>query len=66
MSHPAGEEELEVILSGEFYGHMLPEGGRTLPDVHRHIEYGTADHPDKFRLGMFSFLEMEPPDDAVG
>ena len=34
-------EELAVIVLGEFYGYVLSEGGRTFTDVYGYIEHGT-------------------------
>lgn len=62
----ARDEELAMILFGQFHGDMLAEGGRAAADVHRHIQHGTLDHADEFRLCMGRFLEMQPAEHAVG
>ena len=66
MSKALGNEELKVVVFGEFYGNMLSVGGTALADVDRNIEYGTTYAAHKFALGERRTLEMESSHDTIG
>ena len=66
MGDAAGQEQLPVVLSGEFHRDVHPEGGGAFPYVHRHVQYVPAYHPDQFGLGVLSYLVMEAAHYAVG
>ena len=65
VGESAGDEELTVILFGEFHGDVAAECGRTAPDVDRYIEHTTLDDTHQLRLGMGCFLEMQAAQNAV-
>ena len=65
VGEPSRDEELPVVVFGEFDRHVLAEGRRTSPDVHRHVQYGALDDPHELRLREWRLLEMQPPDDSV-
>lgn len=52
-------EELAVIVFGQFHSYMLSESGRTLSDVHRHVEYRTLDDSYQLALSKRWFLKMQ-------
>ena len=58
-------KELPVVISSKFTTDMLAEPGRPATDVHGNVQHPSRDHPHQFGLGMFSPLEMEPPDNPV-
>ena len=62
-AEPVGEtprdEELPVVVFGEFDRHMLAEGRRASPDVHSHVEHGTPDDSHELRLREGRLLEMQ-------
>lgn len=37
MGKPTGDEELAMVVLGQFHGDMLSEGRRTLADIHGDI-----------------------------
>ena len=68
-AEPVGEapgyEELAMVVLCQLHGDMLPEGGGTLADVHRHVEHGTLDHPYQLALRVRRLLEMQSAQHAV-
>ena len=66
MSKALGNEELKVVVFGEFYGNMLSVGGTALADVDGNVEYGPADAAHEFALGERRTLEMESSHDTIG
>ena len=68
-AEPVGEtprdEELPVVVAREFDRHVLAEGRRVSPDVHRHVQYGALYHAHQFGLRVGRLLEMQPSDDPV-
>ena len=60
------DEELTVVVFGEFYRHMLSICGRSLPDVDGDVKYGTFDTTDELGLGEWRLLEVEASHDAIG
>ena len=61
-----GDEELAVVVLGEFHGNMLSVGGTALADVDRNIEYGTTYAAHEFALGERRTLEVESSHDTIG
>ena len=66
MSKALGNEELKVVVFGEFYGNMLSVGGTALADVDGNIEYGATYTTHEFALGERRTLEMESSHDTIG
>ena len=68
-AEPVGEaprdEELAVVVPGEFDRHVPPEGRRAFADVHSHVQHGAPDDSHELRLSVWRLLEMQPPDDSV-
>ena len=59
------EEELPVVFLGKFHGDVLSVGGRTLPDVHGHIQNRTFHAAYQLALCIWRSLEMEPPHHTI-
>ena len=66
MGKTLGDEELAVVVLGEFHGNMLSVGGTALADVDGNVEYGTANAAHKFALGERRTLEVESSHDTIG
>jgi len=66
MGKTLGDEELAVVVLGEFHGDMLSVGGTALADVDRNIEYGTTYTAHEFTLGERWTLEVESSHDTIG
>ena len=60
-----GDEELAVVVPGEFDRHMLSEGRRAFPDVHSHVQHGALYNAHELRLSVWRLLEMQAADDPV-
>ena len=54
-----GDEELAVVVPGEFDRHMLSEGRRAFPDVHSHVQHGALYNAHELRLSVWRLLEMQ-------
>ena len=65
MGETARDEELAVIVLRQFYGHVLPEGGRAPPHVYRHIQHTATDDAHQLGLRRLAALEVEAAHDAV-
>ena len=61
-----GDEELAVVVFGEFDRHVLAVGRAAPAYVNRHIEDFASDTPDEFALGVGRPLEVEPAHHSVG
>src|SRR5262245_35183565 len=53
-------QDLVPLVGAHGSGHMLPEGRRRPPEIHRDIEQGTSHHPQQFILGERLRLVMKP------
>lgn len=62
-AEPVGEsprdEELTVVVLGEFHCHVPSEGRRASPDVNRHVQHGALYHAYQFCLREGRLLEMQ-------
>ena len=65
MSESARNEELTMVVFGQFDCHMLSIGRRTFPDIHCHIENPSLDYTYKLGLSVRWFLKMEPTHYAI-
>jgi hypothetical protein len=54
--------KLQPIVGREFHRDMLPERGRTAPDIDSDVKNGPAHHPHELALGMRIGLEMQAAD----
>ena len=61
-----GDEELAVVVLGEFHGNMLSVGGTALADVDGNVEYSTADAAHEFALSERRTLEVKSSHDTIG
>ena len=66
MGKTLGDEELAVVVLGEFYGNMLSVGGTALADVDGNVEYSTADAAHEFALSERRTLEVKSSHDTIG
>ncbi len=66
MSEAPGDEELPMVLFGEGYGDMLPEGGGSPTDIHGDIQNDALHTTYEFTLSMRRGLEVEPSHDPIG
>ena len=57
-THLAGDKKLPVILSGQFYSHMLSESRRTFPDIYSHIQYRSLDHTHQLASVSYTHLDV--------
>ena len=68
-AEPVGEaprdEELTVVVARQLHRHVLSEGRRASPDVHRNVQNGALYHAHQFGLRERRLLEMQPSDDSV-
>src|SRR5690606_24224242 len=62
MRKSGRNEELIAFLCTEAHGDMLSIGGGPDPQIDRHIEYRTCQHPDELCLLIRWCLEVKPPD----
>ena len=65
MSKAAGDKELAMVLGAELHGHMLPESGGALADVHRDIEHPALHAAHQFALAMRSALVVQATQHTV-
>ena len=65
MGKSPGNEELAMIIFGQFHCDMLSEGRRTLADIYCDIQHGTLDYSDEFRLCIRRFLKVQPAKHSV-
>ena len=59
MGEATRHKKLAMVVFGQFHRHMLAVGGRSLADIHRHIEHGTLHTPHQLALGERWALEMQ-------
>ena len=59
------DEELPVIVLGQFHGHVLPVSGRAFPDVHGHVEHLAPNAPHQLGLRERRPLEMQATHHAI-
>src|SRR3954451_17931249 len=60
MQKPGGDPKLRPVLRAQHRPGLTSVGGRTAPDVDRHIPDRTFDHPDQLALRVRSDLTMKP------
>ena len=66
MGEATRDEELAMIVLGEFHRHVFAKGRRTLADINCHIEHRTLHATHQFALGERWALEMQTSHHAVG
>ena len=59
VGEATGHEKLAMVLLREQTGHMLSERGRSLADIHRHVEHLTAHATHELGLCVGRTLEMK-------
>ena len=65
MGKAFGDEELAVVVLGEFHGYMLSEGGRADADIDGYVENGTAHTTYELGLREGRTLEMQATNDTA-
>ncbi len=61
----ARDEQLPMVLSAEFTGHIPAKPGRAHADIDRNIQHPAAHHANQFSLDAASLLEVQAPHHAV-
>ena len=62
---PSWDEQLPMILSGQFNGDMLSESRGTAADIHGNVKHPAVDNSHKLALRVFPFLEMKSPKNSI-
>lgn len=57
--------QLVMVVGSKLHHKMLPEGGRTLTDIHDDIYYAADDASHELSLGKRRALEVEAADDTA-
>jgi len=62
MGEPWGQPEHPVVIGGELHTDPVSVGGRTLTNVHSHVEYGPTRTPNEMPLSVGLTLEVQTSD----
>ena len=65
MGEALRDEELAVVVFGEFYGNVLTVGRGAFTDVNGYVQDGAFDTANEFALGEWWALEMQTTHHAV-
>ena len=60
-----GHQKLPVVLRRQLHRHVLPEGGRSAADVHRHVQHRAEHATHQLGLGVGRILVMQATHHAV-